>query len=189
MNRKRWAIFAVALALFAGARWAAPVLSDDASAAKAEKEKALQNPYPNDWGPAKLADVSSYTPEQQEGYKLMLDKCARCHTPARPLNSQFLDLKPEELAALKAKQPEIFQDKKVWMPEPGVWQRYIKRMMAKPGCSIPDAEGKKIFRFLVEYSRREKTGPNAAKWADRRRKTLAEFKQKYPARYKELFED
>lgn len=187
MNGRRWALFAVVLLLGAGARWAVPALSDDA--AKAEREKALANPYPNDFGPAKLDDVSSYTPERREGYRLMLDKCARCHTPARPLNSQFLDLKPDELAALKARQPEIFRDKKVWQPETGVWQRYIKRMMAKPGCDIPDAQGRKIFRFLVEYSRREKTGPNAAKWAAHRRKLLAEFKQKYPARYKELFQE
>ena len=102
-----------------------------AAAAQAEKEKAMKNPYPNDLGPDKI-DASRYAPEQQEGYKLLLDRCSRCHTPSRPLNSQFVDVKPEEIAELKKSSPEIFKDKLVWQVETGIWQRYIKRMMAKP---------------------------------------------------------
>ena len=156
-------------------------------AADAERQKALANPYPNDFGPGTV-DVSKYTPEQQEGYKLMQDRCAKCHTPSRPLNSQFLDLKPEEIAAVKAKNPEIFANKQIWQPESGIWQRYIKRMMAKPGCNISTEDGKKIWKFIVEYSKREKTGTNAVAWKSRREKLVADFKVKYPARYKELFE-
>ena len=159
----------------------------NAAAAAAEKEKAMKNPYPNDLGPDKI-DVSKYAPEQQEGYKLLQDKCSRCHTPSRPLNSQFVDVKPEEIAALKGKSPEIFKDKLVWQVETGVWQRYVKRMMAKPGCNIADAEGKKIFRFLVEDSKRRKTGAQAAIWSAHRKKLVADFKAKVPDRYKELFE-
>ena len=177
-------ILGLGLALFAGspARAAEP-----ASSAAAEKEKAMKNPYPNDLGPDKI-DVSKYSPELQEGYKLLQDKCAKCHTPSRPLNSQFVDVKAEEMAALKASNPEIFKDKLVWQVETGIWQRYIKRMMAKPGCNIADAEGKKIFKFVVEDSKRRKTGAQAASWSAHRKKLLADFKAKYPDKYKELFE-
>ena len=160
---------------------------EPASSAQAEKEKALKNPYPNDLGPDKI-DASKYTPEQQEGYKLMLDRCSRCHTPSRPLNSQFVDVKPEEMAGLKKSNPEIFRDKLVWQVESGIWQRYIKRMMAKPGCNISDAEGKKIFRFVVADSKKRKTGVGASAWSAHRKKLIADFKAKYPDRYKELFE-
>ncbi len=165
-----------------------PAFSEGAkSAAELEKEKALKNPYPNDFGPDKI-DVSGYTPEQQAGYKLLQDKCSRCHTPSRPLNSQFLQLKPEEQASMKTSNPEIFKDKLVWQVEDSIWQRYVKRMMSKPGCAIADADGRKIFTFLRDDSKKRKTGANAKAWAEHRKKLLAQFKEKYPARYKELFE-
>ena len=170
-----------------------PAVSEDKpaaggkSAAELEKEKAQKNPYPNDFGPA-ATDVSKYTPEEQAGYKLMQDKCARCHTPSRPLNSQFIQLKADEQAAIKKTHPEIFKDKLVWQVEDAIWQRYVKRMMAKPGCAIAEADGKKIFKFLVEYSKKTKTGANAKSWAEHRRKLLADFKVKHPDKYKELFE-
>src|SRR5437762_1393924 len=96
-----------------------PAISEDKpaaggkSAAELEKEKAQKNPFPNDLGPDKI-DVSKYTAEQQEGYKLLQVRCARCHTPSRPLNSQYLQLKPEEQAQMKPSNPEIFKDKLVW---------------------------------------------------------------------------
>ena len=164
-----------------------PAVSQDKTAAQLEKEKALNNPYPNDLGPGTI-DVSKYSPELQAGYKLLQDKCSRCHTPSRPLNSQFLQLKPEEQAAMKASNPEIFKDKLVWQVETDVWQRYVKRMMTKPGCAIAEPDAKKIFKFLVEDSKRRKTGANAKAWAELRRKLLAQLKQDKPARYKELFE-
>jgi hypothetical protein len=173
--------------IFGGASVHAQTAQDIAAAA-AEKEKALKNPYPNDLGPDKITDLSKYTPEQQEGYKLMQTKCSACHTPSRPLNSQFVDLKADQIAAFKKSNPEVFKDKLVWQIEDGVWQRYVKRMMAKPGCNISQDQGKKIFRFLVEYSKREKLGANTAKWKEHRSKLLAEFKQKHPDKYKELFE-
>ena len=94
----------------------------------------------------------------------------------------------DEMTPLKKSNPELFKDKWVWQIEDGIWQRYIKRMMAKPGCAISDAEGKKIFKFVVEDSRRRKTGAQAASWSAHRKKLLADFKAKYPERYKELFE-
>lgn len=161
--------------------------SEPASSALAEKEKAMKNPYPNDLGPDKI-DVSKYTTEEQEGYKLMIDKCAKCHSPSRPLNSQFLDLKEEEITSAKKSHPEMFKNKLVWQVETGIWQRYIKRMMAKPGCNISSEEGKKIWKFIVEDSKQRKTGKAAANWGTHRKKLLADFKTKYPDRHKELFE-
>lgn len=163
------------------------VYSAEPGSAEAEKEKAMKNPYPNDLGSDKI-DVTSYSAELQQGYKLMQDKCAKCHTPSRPLNSQFVDLKPEEIAAAKKSNPEMFKDKLVWQVESGIWQRYIKRMMAKPGCNISTEEGKKIWKFIVEDSRKRKTGANASKWAADRKKLIASFKEKHAERYKELFE-
>ncbi len=168
-----------------------PAISEDKaggkSAAELEKEKALKNPYPNDFGPDKV-DASGYSAESQQGYKLMQDKCARCHTTSRPLNSQFVQLKADEQVGMKASNPEIFKDKLVWQIEDSIWQRYVKRMMAKPGCAIVEADGKKIFKFLVEDSKKRKTGANAKAWGEHRRKLLAQFKEKYPDKYKELFE-
>ena len=66
----------------------------DDSAYELEKQKALKNPYANDFGPEKI-DVSSYLKEMQTTYRtLLVPKCGRCHTPARPLNSQFWNPRP-----------------------------------------------------------------------------------------------
>jgi hypothetical protein len=173
--------------------------SADEGSFAAEKAKALANPYPNDFGPTTI-DVSSYPKEMQDVYNNLLPKCAKCHTAARPLNSQFVEpsgAKPEhagKIAAWKKSNPEMFQDKLVWQVEgwtasqPGVWERYVKKMMSKPGCDINPQEGKKIWQFLTYDSEKRKTGANAAKWATDRRKLLADFKAKNPARYRELFE-
>jgi len=161
---------------------------------EAEKAKALANPYPNDFGPT-LIDASKYPAEIQATYKTLLTvKCARCHQASRPLNSQFLEpygTKAEKAAKLvewKQKNPEIFKDRAVWQPEANIWERYVKRMMAKPGCNIQPAEGRKIWQFLTYDSEQRKTGANAAGWEKQRRQLLADFKAKHPARYNELFE-
>lgn len=156
------------------------------SAADAEKEKALKNPYPNDLGPDKI-DVSKYPAELQEGYKLMVAKCSACHSASRPLHSQFVEMKEDEIAAMKKSNPEMFTDKLVWQVESGIWERYVKRMMAKPGCNISSQEGKKIWKFMVDDSKRRKTGEQAKAWQAQRKKLLDDFRAKYPARYKELF--
>ncbi len=164
------------------------------SAAELEKEKALKNPYPNDLGPEKIdEEVKTYPAEAQAGYKLMLARCAQCHTSARPLNSRFAEpegkddpAKEAAVAGLKKSNPEFFKDGGVWQVEAAVWKRYVKRMMAKPGCKIEKDEGKKIWQFLVADSAKRKLGANAKKWEAHRRKLLSEFRQKYPERYKEL---
>lgn len=177
-----------------------PALAGEAGgSADAEKAKAL-SPYANDLG-SESVEVSSYPPDMQAIYKdLFLVKCQRCHKASRALHSQFVEPagpKEEEQARIaqwKASNPEMFKDKLVWQIEgksgaqPGIWERYVKRMMSKPGCNIQPAEGKKIWEFLRYDSEKRKTGANAARWAEQRRNLLADFKTKHPARYEELYE-
>jgi len=73
-------------------------------------------------GPATV-DVSKYPDAIQENYQVFSTKCTQCHKLSRPINSDY---------AL-----------------PGEWERYVKRMMHKPGSGISNADGKKIFEFLV----------------------------------------
>ena len=73
-------------------------------------------------GPATI-DVSKYPAAIQENYEVFSQKCTQCHKLSRPINSDY---------AL-----------------PSEWERYVKRMMHKPGSGIGAADGKKIFEFLV----------------------------------------
>ena len=82
-----------------------------------------------DKGPATI-DVSKYPPEMQKSYKLFAERCAKCHTVARAINSDF-----------------VLDDE---------WERYVKRMMRKPGSGITSADGKAIFEFLAYDSRTRK---------------------------------
>lgn len=75
-----------------------------------------------DTGP-KTIDVSSYPADMQEKYQVFAARCAKCHTLARPVNSDY---------AL-----------------PDEWSRYVKRMMRKPGSGISPKEGKQIYEFLA----------------------------------------
>jgi len=52
------------------------------------QEKELSARMPADLGPDTV-DVSNYTPAQQKNYALYLNRCSRCHTPARALNSRI----------------------------------------------------------------------------------------------------
>ena len=83
-----------------------------------------------DKGPAKI-DVSKYPADMKANYKVFADKCAKCHTIARPINCEF-----------------ALEDE---------WERYIKRMMNKAGPSVISAkDGKEIFEFLVYDSKTRK---------------------------------
>jgi hypothetical protein len=73
-------------------------------------------------GPATV-DVSKYPSGIQDNYETFSQKCSQCHRLSRPINSDY---------AL-----------------PDEWSRYIKRMMHKPGSGISNADGKKIYEFLV----------------------------------------
>ena len=85
---------------------------------------------PQDKGPDKV-DTSGYPPDMQKSYKLFSEKCSKCHTLARPVNTMMT--RPE-------------------------WERYVKRMMHKPNSGISDKQGKDIFEFLVydETNRKDK---------------------------------
>ena len=82
----------------------------------------------------------------------------------------------------------MFTSKHVWQVETDIWERYVKRMMSKPGCEISKEEGKAVYRFLAYDSQQRKSGKNKAAWKAQREKLLADFKAQYPARYKELYE-
>ena len=84
------------------------------------------------------------------------------------------------------KNPEIFKDITVWQPEVKVFNRYVKRMMNKPGCNDQKPEGKAIWEFLEYDGSHRKVGANAATWAAHRKKLVEDFKAKYPKRYEEL---
>ena len=89
---------------------------------------------PQDKGPAKV-DVSSYPPEMQKDYKVFADKCSKCHTIARPINTTMT-------------QPD--------------WERYVKRMMHKPNSGISDSQGKTIYDFLLyDQQNRKDKNPSA----------------------------
>lgn len=142
---------------------AAPVPAPaPAAAGMTEKEKAQANPYPNDLGPEAIPDsvLAGYDKAVRPGYDLMTKRCAQCHTAARPINSRFDDAE--------------------------TWNRYVKRMMNKPGCVMTKAEAKLIWQFLVEDSKQRKKGAQAAAWTAHRAKLVADFKAKYPKRYEEL---
>ncbi len=145
---------------------AAPVMEAAPSAkpALSEKDKAKAEPYANDLGPAEVSadTLAGYPAPIRAGYALMIVRCAQCHTSARPLNSELI--------------------------ESEAWRRYVKRMMAKPGCSITGAEGKQIWEFLVHDSKVRKTGATAAAWKAHRADLLTKFKAQYPERWKLLYE-
>ena len=89
---------------------------------------------PQDKGSASV-NVSSYPADQQKNYKVFADKCAKCHTVARPINTSMT--KPE-------------------------WERYVKRMMHKPNSGISDSQGKLIYDFLAfDQETRKDKNPSA----------------------------
>lgn len=144
--------------------------------------------FPNDFGPDEI-DVSEYPKEHRAAYRVFKFKCAACHTIARPMNSQFLELSAEEAEKLKKEDPELLADDRVVKIEDSIWKRYVKRMMSKPGCPVKKEDGKQIWEFLVYDSKVRKTGANAAAWRKHRKHLLHEFAEKYPDTFKKTFDD
>jgi len=110
-------------------------------------------------GPATI-DMSKYPQGLQENYEIFSAKCAQCHKLSRPINSDY---------AL-----------------PAEWERYIKRMMHKPGSGIGSAEGKKIFDLMVYDSSvrkkamvDEKLAKSSAEEKAAAEKKIAEIRAKY----------
>jgi len=79
---------------------------------------------------AATIDVSKYPADMQARYKLFSSRCSKCHTPARAINCEF-----------------ALEDE---------WERYVKRMMRKPGSGISAADGKEIYEFLAFDSKTRK---------------------------------
>ena len=83
--------------------------------------QAVPRTFPADNGP-NFVDVSSYPPNMQEYYQLFANKCSRCHTLARPINSEFAG---------------------------DAWKGYVQRMMGKPGSGLTSKTAAQITEFLV----------------------------------------
>lgn len=160
-------------------------LSAPAWAGEEESKTAVSDLYPNDMGPEEI-DVSSYPKDMKEKYKIFKFKCAACHTIARPINSQFLELPQAELDALKKSDPKALEDDRILHADPGMWNRYVKRMMAKPGCPV-GKDGKAIWEFLAYDSKVRKTGEKAAEWRALRLKLLADYKKDHAEAFKKLY--
>ena len=77
--------------------------------------------FPEDQGP-NFIDVSTYSPEMQESYRLFEQKCSRCHTLARPINSEFSG---------------------------EGWRKYVYKMMRKPGSGLTPNTAEPIIQFLI----------------------------------------
>ncbi|MBI4055172.1 MAG: hypothetical protein HY402_03450 [Elusimicrobia bacterium] len=199
MTMKKWMGLLLVFGFFSGVGY---LLAGDKKAPNdadylAQRQLAMKDPYANDLGPQAL-DVSGYPQElvkgPESGYGLLLAKCSRCHASSRPLNSQFAELagKPAEqeaaIAKLKKEEPEFFKDENVWRVEVGIWQRYVRRMMAKPGCDIKSQEGKKIWEFLVYDSQNRKVKQKKT-WRAHREGLLARFQKDHPKRFKELYKE
>lgn len=87
------------------------------------EQEAEQRVFQADKGPG-YVDVSSFPVPIQERYGLFSRKCSKCHTLARPINTNFSNAK---------------------------WKRYVKRMSNKPDSGISPTTGKKIYQFLKYY--------------------------------------
>jgi hypothetical protein len=181
MKRNRW----VLAALIVGC------LSLGAGSGLAAEEWAAGPggpPYPNDAGPDRI-DVSGYPAEVRSDYAVFARRCSQCHTLARAINSQNLQLTPADQKAERASEPEIFTDEKIWRITDGVWIQYVGSMHAKPGAGfrIRPTEFEKIVDFLAADSKARKMGAHRASWRAARQKLLDDFQKSYPARYEALF--
>ncbi len=98
-----------------------------ASLGRALAAQPTTPPDARDRGPGRI-DVSEYPAEQQEHYVLFVDKCSKCHTVARPINSRF-----------NAQE----------------WKVYLKRMLRRPDCNTSVEQARQIYSFLKFYSERQ----------------------------------
>lgn len=71
-------------------------------------------------------DPSAMPPEVAADYQVFAQRCSKCHTLARPLNSGITD--------------------------DGFWRIYVSRMRRMQGSGISEADAERILRFLHYYS-------------------------------------
>ena len=77
-------------------------------------------------------DASAVAPEERADYALYAERCSKCHSLARSLNSGITD--------------------------DGFWRMYVERMRRQPGSGITQEDTVPILRFLHWYSQKQKGG-------------------------------
>lgn len=75
-------------------------------------------------------DVASLPPDVRPDYELFAERCSKCHSLARPLESGITD--------------DVF------------WKKYVERMRRQPGSGISPEDETHILRFLHYYSAEKK---------------------------------
>ena len=128
---KKTIIVTLALAVLGGA---------GASFARADDAAPADQVFEADKGVDSI-DVSKYPKEQQENYKVFSEKCSKCHTLARPINSKYA--LPEE------------------------WTAYVDKMRHKKRSGIDDDAQKTITDFLIYDSSVRKKDLIAQKLKDK----------------------
>lgn len=88
--------------------------------ARAEEKK---KDFAADKGPDKL-DPAAFPAPIQEAYTMFAAKCSKCHTLARPINTDMTA---------------------------DAWKMYVKRMSNKPDSGISPDQAKTIYKFLKFY--------------------------------------
>lgn len=83
--------------------------------------QATPKTYPADKG-QNYVEVSGYPSKMREYYELFANRCSRCHTLARPVNSVFTE---EE------------------------WKKYVQKMMRKAGSGLTPKTAGRITEFLI----------------------------------------
>ena len=81
-------------------------------------------------------DVASLPPDVRPDYELFAERCSKCHSLARPLESGIT--------------------------EDAFWKKYVERMRRQPGSGISPADEEHILRFLHYYSLEKKGRPAPA---------------------------
>jgi len=71
-------------------------------------------------------DLSAVPPEQQADYAVFAQRCSKCHSLARPLNSGITD--------------------------DAYWRMYVEKMKRQPGSGITENDRPPILRFLHWYA-------------------------------------
>jgi hypothetical protein len=71
-------------------------------------------------------DVATVPASLRADYDVFADRCSRCHTLARPLNSGFTTMRD--------------------------WRNYVARMRRQPGSGITEDDTVKILRFLAYFN-------------------------------------
>lgn len=161
--------------------------------ASKQKDSSKQiDTLPEDYGPDRIFAMT-YPANIQKGYDLLMKNCTNRVDRARLLNAPYVEVKSEELVKIKAEQPEVLKDRKIWQIElsepgkPGIWQRRAQQMQRESAGKIRNEDARLIWQFLVYDSKSRKLGSAAKPWRERRQKLLDEFKTKHPAKYEELF--